>query len=102
LERRATRMRRRRERHRTKIILWGTVTSSILLLGLIGLLYLRIQTTLTSNTAYPSINGVSCDDTMQNGFHIHAHLTIYVNGQRVTIPQGVGIATDGSCFYWLH
>lgn len=38
----------------------------------------------------------------QGGYHIHAHLTIYANGQRVTVPKGIGIAPDGSCFYWLH
>ena len=101
-QRRAGRMQRRKERRRAKIILWGTIGSSIILLGLIGFMYLQIQTILASNAAHPPISGVSCDSTMQNGYHIHVHLTIYINGKSVTIPAGVGIATDGSCFYWMH
>lgn len=101
-ERRVARMLRRKEQRRAKIILWGTVGSTILLLGLIGFTYFQVQTIVTTNTAYPPINGVTCDSVMQNGYHIHVHLTIYVNGQRVTIPQGIGIAADGSCFYWMH
>ncbi len=101
-QRREARMRRMREQRRAKIMLWGTIGSSILLLGVIGFTYLQVQANLATNTAYPPINGIACDSVMQNGYHIHVHLTIYVNGQRVTIPKGVGIATDGSCFYWMH
>lgn len=100
-ERRLARQRRRKERRRAKFILWGTVSSSVLLLGLIGFIYLQIQATL-SIPAYPGINGVSCDTTEQLGFHIHAHLRIYINGQDIPIPQRIGVAPDGSCFYWLH
>jgi hypothetical protein len=48
-------------------------------------------------------------------FHIHAHLTVFVNGASRGIPYGVGIpgaqltatpagpyVAAGSCFYWLH
>jgi len=38
----------------------------------------------------------------QTAYHIHAHLTIYINGKQVAIPQNIGIASDQSCFYWLH
>lgn len=100
-ERRAARMKRRNHRQRARAILWGTIGSSILLLGIMGFTFLRIQTDPTMNTAYPPINGVSCD-AGQNAYHIHIHLTIYVNGKRVTIPQNIGIASDGSCFYWMH
>ncbi len=100
-ERREGRVQRRKHRRRARIILWGTIGSSVLLLGLIGFIFLRIQTLLATNAAYQPINGVSCD-TEQNGYHIHVHLTIYINGKRVTIPQNIGIAADGSCFYWMH
>jgi hypothetical protein len=100
-ERRETRMQRRKHRQRARIILWGTIGSSIILLGLMGFIFLRLQTTLTTNSAYPPINGISCD-AGQDAYHIHTHLTIYINGKRVTIPQNIGIASDGSCFYWMH
>ena len=48
-------------------------------------------------------------------FHIHTHLTIFVNGQQRQVPAGIGIpdavaqqtqagpfVESGSCFYWLH
>jgi hypothetical protein len=54
------------------------------------------------NPAYQPVDGIYCDQLEQTGYHIHAHLTIYINGQQVAIPQGVGIATDQSCLYWLH
>ena len=54
------------------------------------------------NAAYPPVDGIYCDALEQTAYHIHAHLTIYINGKQVTVPQGVGIASDQSCFYWLH
>ncbi len=54
------------------------------------------------NPAYPPVNGIYCDSLEQTAYHIHAHLTIYINGQPVSIPQGVGISSDQSCLYWLH
>ncbi len=101
-ERREARIQRRKHRRRVRTILWGTIGSSVLLLGLIGIIFLRMQAILNTNTAYPPINGISCDPVMQNGYHIHIHLTIYINGKLVTIPQNIGIAADGSCFYWMH
>jgi hypothetical protein len=54
------------------------------------------------NPAYPPVNGIYCDSLEQTAYHIHAHLTIYINGNPVAVPQGVGIAPDQSCLYWLH
>jgi hypothetical protein len=100
--RREARMQRRKYRRRARMILWGTIGSSVLLLGLIGFIFLRIQAILATNSAYLPVNGISCDAGMQNGYHIHAHLSIYINGKSVIIPQNIGIASDGSCFYWIH
>ena len=61
-----------------------------------------LPTEAVFNPAYPPVNGVYCDQLEQQGYHIHVHLTIYLNGTQVTIPQNVGIASDTSCFYWLH
>lgn len=54
------------------------------------------------NSAYQPVDGIYCDQLEQTAYHIHAHLTIYINGQPIAVPQGVGIASDQSCFYWLH
>lgn len=38
---------------------------------------------------------------MQEAFHIHAHLDIFVNGQLIYIPPQIDIIPD-KCIYWLH
>jgi hypothetical protein len=66
-------------------------------------------------TAGQAIDGISCNSSEQTVFHIHTHLTIFVNGQQRQVPAGIGIpnavaqqtqggpfVTSGSCFYWLH
>jgi len=63
----------------------------------------------------PSVDGIGCQSSEQTLFHIHAHLTIFVNGSARQVPAAVGIpgaqATStpqgpfietGTCFYWLH
>ena len=68
-----------------------------------------------ATTTGQNINGIGCQTSEQTLFHIHAHLTIFANGQARQIPAGIGIpgaqATqtqsgpfieNGTCFYWLH
>lgn len=45
-------------------------------------------------------DGISCQTGEQSIFHIHAHLTIFVNGAPRQIPASIGI--PGRCLYWLH
>jgi hypothetical protein len=51
------------------------------------------------------VDGISCQASEQTIFHIHAHLTIFVNGSARRLPADVGIpahAQNGPCLYWLH
>ena len=61
------------------------------------------------------VDGISCQTNEQTIFHIHAHLTVFVNGAARQIPAGIGIPGaqpqntpqgtfigGGTCFYWLH
>ncbi len=51
------------------------------------------------------VDGISCQANEQTIFHIHAHLTIFVNGSARQLPADVGIpahAQNGPCLYWLH
>jgi len=70
--------------------------------------------TATAATGQP-VDGISCQTSEQTLFHIHAHLTIFVNGAARQVPAAIGIpgaqATQsaqgpfiqsGTCFYWLH
>ena len=66
-------------------------------------------------TAGQAVDGIGCQSSEQTVFHIHTHLTIFVNGQQRQVPAGIGIpgavaqqtqagpfVNSGSCFYWLH
>jgi hypothetical protein len=70
--------------------------------------------TATAATGQP-VDGISCNAGEQTVFHIHAHLTIFVNGVAKQVPAAIGIPGavaqntpagpfigSGSCFYWLH
>jgi hypothetical protein len=61
------------------------------------------------------VDGIGCQANDQVLFHIHAHLTIFVNGSPRQVPAGIGIPgaraqttpqgpfiASGNCFYWLH
>ena len=99
-QKREARAARRTQHRRARVLLISTTTTTIILLGLLGFFYLRIQSLL--NPPYPAINGITCDSTMHGTYHIHVHLAIYINGKSITIPQGIGIASNGSCYYWMH
>ncbi len=73
-----------------------------------------LASTATAATG-KDIDGISCQSSEQTIFHIHAHLTIFVNGSPRQVPAAIGIpgaqATSsaqgpfisrGTCFYWLH
>jgi hypothetical protein len=70
--------------------------------------------TSTVATGHP-VDGISCQTSEQTLFHIHAHLTVFVNGSPRQVPAGIGIPgaqsqqtpqgtfiTGGNCLYWLH
>ena len=62
---------------------------------------LNIQETPV-NPSYPGVDGIYCDTLEQTAYHVHAHVSIWINGQLSAIPADVGIAPDTSCYYWLH
>ena len=63
---------------------------------------LSTSASASTNQANAPVNGITCDSSEGAVQHIHAHVTIYINGSQATIPANIGIATDGSCYYWLH
>ena len=69
----------------------------------------------SAKTAGQPVDGIHCDTSEQVLFHIHAHLTIIVNGSPRQVPAAIGIpephaqnspqgpfVSSGKCFYWLH
>lgn len=62
-----------------------------------------LRTPTTIFPAYPEIdNNVECDAGEQLAYHIHSYLVIYINGKQSLLPANTGIASDGTCYYWLH
>jgi hypothetical protein len=73
-----------------------------------------LASTATAAAGQP-VDGIGCETSEQTLFHIHAHLTIFVNGSPRQVPAGIGIpgaraqdtpdgpfVDSGNCFYWLH
>ena len=73
-----------------------------------------LASTATAATG-KDVDGISCQNSEQTIFHIHARLTIFVNGSPRQVPAGTGISgaqaqsspqgtfiSAGTCFYWLH
>ncbi|HEX4218459.1 MAG TPA: hypothetical protein VHZ02_08825 [Acidimicrobiales bacterium] len=61
------------------------------------------------------VDGIECNAREQVAFHVHTHLSVYVNGQLRPIPPGIGIVSPAAvstpegpfyqatqCYYWLH
>ncbi len=68
-----------------------------------------------SSATGQAVDGIGCNTSEQTLFHIHAHLTIFVNGVARQVPAAIGIPGavpqqtpagpfigSGTCFYWLH
>jgi hypothetical protein len=69
----------------------------------------------TGKATGQSVDGIGCSTSEQTLFHIHAHLTVFVNGVARQVPASIGIpgaqvqqtaqgpfVASGTCFYWLH
>lgn len=100
---------RQNTRRRNTIIFTGIIAGvvAVVIFAIVYNVWLRNTSTNTNgdtpnNGAYPEIANVSCDQFEHSDHHIHAQMTIYMNGQPVAIPQNIGIAADQSCLYWLH
>ena len=101
--RRALRSQRRVQRRNALFATWSIIGVSALLLAFIGISYFQIEKVVNSpQPLYATINGVPCNNAEQIAYHIHVHITMYINGQRATIPQNIGIEPGAVCYYWLH
>ena len=56
------------------------------------------------------VDGVNCRSFLNNQFHHHVHLAMFVNGEQIALPRGTGMKDPGTnsfvyhaaCFYFLH
>jgi hypothetical protein len=51
-----------------------------------------------------TVQGLSCELNMSETYHVHTHLSIFLDGEALAIPQNVGIHNQlpSRCFYNLH
>lgn len=62
-----------------------------------------------------TVDGIQCQSNEQVAYHIHTHLSIYVNGVLRPVPAGIGVVKPvaqqtpngafygaSQCYYWLH
>jgi hypothetical protein len=111
-DRREEQRRREEERlrvtKRNRIVVGVSILAVALVIGVSAYFLTRgpgtsaAATLQSDNPSYPVVNNIACQTNEQVAYHVHAHLSMYINGQQVQIPQGLGIASDQSCYYWLH
>ena len=90
---------RRHAARRKRITIFSII--GVVALAVAGLVYLVVaQSQTPANAAYPVVDNISCQSTEQGGTHIHAHVTMYVNGTKTALPANIGIAPDNSCLYF--
>jgi len=52
-----------------------------------------------------AVGGLDCLASMPETYHVHSHLSIFLNGEALAVPGDVGIVQTGAgteCFYSLH
>jgi len=107
-EERQRRLQGQRAARRKRFLIAGLVAAALVLVATISVFAYENahnpagQSHADVNPAYAHIDNIYCDQLEQTAYHIHAHVTIWINGQQVQIPQSIGIASDQSCLYWLH
>lgn len=109
-DRREEQRRREEERlraeKRNRIVISVSILAVVLAIGVSVYFFTMgnssAATLKSDNPSYPVVDNIACQTNEQVAYHVHAHLSMYINGQQVQIPQGLGIASDQSCYYWLH
>lgn len=51
-----------------------------------------------------AVQGIECLTTMPEAYHVHAHVTIYLDGEAQAIPSNIGVVDQqpSRCFYGIH
>jgi hypothetical protein len=91
---------------------WGLIGGGALVVLLVLFLIVHAVTTPSGPSYWQhpaqgqTIDGIPCQTSEQVAVHYHSYLKVYVRGNQVTVPGGIGIPTNPAgaptCFYWLH
>jgi hypothetical protein len=68
-----------------------------------------------TNSTGATVDGIQCNPNEQAIYHVHTHLTVFVDGVLRPLPPGIGIVqptaansangpfySASNCYYWLH
>ena len=68
----------------------------------VGALHWEEGSTAAGGQGQP-VSGLDCLANMPDDYHVHTHVTIYLNGEALAIPQNIGIESGPPrCFYTIH
>jgi hypothetical protein len=103
-------LRKQKQAARNRGIVIGSIIAAVIIVfvGIGIFVYMNNNTQSASTTetvvnpSYPPVDGIYCDSLEQTTYHYHALLAMYINGKQAALPSQIGIAPDGSCYYWLH
>ena len=117
-EQRHLRMAQLRAERRKRIIIVSSLVAAVVIVILVGVSFYLSRanattarpqaasspvSTSTSATLSPlALGNIDCNSSEQLTYHVHAHLSLYINGRPVAIPANVGIDDSNECYYWLH
>jgi hypothetical protein len=113
-----SRLEQQREDARNRLVTILTIATVVVLVGSL-ITYLVIRNNSGTDTLaqaqqivdanYGPVDGVYCSSGEQLSYHIHAHISIYINGASIPLVANTGIAPVGvtsnanvTCYYWLH
>lgn len=113
-----SRFEQQRDDARNRLMTIFTIATVVVLVGAL-ITYLVIRNNSGTSTLaqaqqivdanYGPVDGVYCSSNEQLSYHVHAHLSIYINGANVPLAANTGIAPIGvtssanvTCFYWMH
>jgi hypothetical protein len=86
----------RPSKHKNKFIIIGIIAAVVA-----SIAYVSYRQDSTIDTGFATIDGIPCETQEYLTFHVHAHLDIFVGGDPLTVPAGVGIPNN-ACLYYLH
>jgi uncharacterized protein (UPF0333 family) len=104
---------KRAARNRRITVLGSLVVAALVIIGVVVVSFVNSHnstkssapaavTADTSHSVAPVVDNIACEVNEQVSYHIHAHVSIYINGQQQNIPANVGINQQQGCYYWLH
>lgn len=67
--------------------------------GVVGTVFWPNGNTSSGGTG-ANVDGLTCAPGMSVNYHVHAHLSIYKNGQWLALPKNIGILSN--CDYEMH